>query len=403
MAALRVWEIACGGLGGKVESRIRQRYGPRGGLGERYVAGADGRGSDGAGGAAPSHDEVVAGIRAELASVLAPVLAPGGSYALLGYPRARNVGDYLIWLGTLELLRQHGHSPVYTCDRTTYSATELAIRLGPGGTVLLAGGGSLGDLWPAEQRFREQVVKDFPGVRIVVLPQSMHFGTAANLERAVAVFTRHPDLTLFLRDEASLEAARASFGTRTALCPDMAFGLPPIAPTGGQARGVLWLGRGDHECRHPPARPLPPGFRRWDWAARAGPPLGWPLLRRVSRALRATPLGVADRAGAALWGLAGDRLPAAHLSRGVAALNAAEVVVTDRLHGHILSLLLGRPQVVLDNRDGKVGAFAARWTAASPIVEIASCAADAVERATALLNGVWPPAFSAAGRGGRGR
>jgi pyruvyl transferase EpsO len=329
----------------------------------------------------------VAGIRADLARVLAPVLAPGGSYALLGYPRARNVGDYLIWLGTLELLRQHGHSPVYTCDRTTYSATELAIRLGPGGTVLLAGGGSLGDLWPPEQRFREQVVKDFPGVRIVQLPQSMHFGTAANLERAVAVFTRHPDLTLFLRDEASLEAARASFGERTALCPDMAFGLPPIPLADRAASGVLWLGRGDHECRHPPTRPLPPNFRRWDWAARAGPPLGWPLLRRVSRALTAAPLGVADRAGAALWGLACDRLPAAHLARGVAALNAAEVVVTDRLHGHILSLLLGRPQVVLDNRDGKVGAFAARWTASSPIVEIASCAADAVERATALLNG----------------
>src|SRR3546814_2699367 len=50
------------------------------------------------------------------------------------------------------------------------------------------------------------------------------------------------------------------------------------------------------------------------------------------------------------------------LRRGISMLSQGRVIVTDRLHAHILSLLLDIPQVVLDNMYGKVSAFAAQWT-----------------------------------------
>jgi exopolysaccharide biosynthesis predicted pyruvyltransferase EpsI len=340
-----------------------------------------------------SHAAVVAAVQAELDRVLAPHLDPPGPYAVVGYPRGRNIGEYLMWLGTVEHLRRRGIRPVYVCDRTSYARHELAARLGGQGTILHAGGGNLGDLWPHEQRFREQVLEDFPGARIVQLPQSMHFIRDESLERAQKVFAAHPDYTLLLRDPASFAAAREAFGPRTALSPDLAFGMSPLPATPAVPRGILWLARGDHESRHPPGD-LPAEVRRWDWATGHGRPFAWALGRRLGAALAGDgrvrrPRAAAD-AGHALVALAGERLAQDHLARGVNQLAAAEVVVTDRVHGHILTLLCGRPQVVLDNEDGKVHALVRGWTGGSPLVHLATSAEEALEKATVLRAGRLP-------------
>jgi exopolysaccharide biosynthesis predicted pyruvyltransferase EpsI len=335
------------------------------------------------------HAAVVAALRAELDRALTPILAEPGRYAVAGYPRGRNVGEYLLWLGTAEQLRCRGIRPAYVCDRTDYAPAALRASLGGSGTILLAGGGNLGDIWPPEQRFRERVIGDFPDMRIVQLPQSMHFRSEENLERATKVFAAHPDLILLLRDPISEGQAREAFGhDRAALCPDMAFGVPPLEAPQRTGHGVLWLGRTDRESRHPPVDRLPPNVRQWDWAVGHGRPFAWGLPRRLGAAVvRARPggPGAVTAAGHALVRYAGQRLAHDHVARGVDGLMAAEVVVTDRVHGHILALLLGRPQVVLDNGDGKVHSLVRGWTGASPRVHLATSAGEALAQATALL------------------
>ena len=54
------------------------------------------------------------------------------------------------------------------------------------------------------------------------------------------------------------------------------------------------------------------------------------------------------------------------LERGVALLSSGRRIVTDRLHGHILSLLLGRPHRLVDNCYGKLSSFVACWTEGAP-------------------------------------
>jgi pyruvyl transferase EpsO len=61
------------------------------------------------------------------------------------------------------------------------------------------------------------------------------------------------------------------------------------------------------------------------------------------------------------------------------------VVVTDRLHGHILALLLGIPHVVLDNSYGKLHHFIRTWTHASPLVRMAAAPDEATALARELL------------------
>ena len=219
------------------------------------------------------HAAVIAAVRDELDRVLDPYLRPrslrGGR--LPPGPQHRRVPHVA---GHGRAPAAPGIRPVYICDRTGYARHELAARLRGAGTVLLAGGGNLGDLWPHEQRFREQVLEDFPDTRIAQLPQSMHFRKDENLERAQKVFAAHPDFTVLLRDPVSFAAAQDAFGSRTVPSPDIAFGMPPVAAGDQRPHGILWLARGDHESRHPPGA-LPAEVRRWDWAAGHGRPFAW--------------------------------------------------------------------------------------------------------------------------------
>jgi pyruvyl transferase EpsO len=61
------------------------------------------------------------------------------------------------------------------------------------------------------------------------------------------------------------------------------------------------------------------------------------------------------------------------------------LVVTDRLHGHLLACLARRPNVVLDNVDGKVGAYFDSWSGALGFTKRAADARTAFELTTALL------------------
>ena len=68
-------------------------------------------------------------------------------------------------------------------------------------------------------------------------------------------------------------------------------------------------------------------------------------------------------------------------------LSRGKVIITDRLHGHILSLLLGIEHIVLDNNYGKLSSFYESWTRASDLAhwarspeEAAALARDLVRR-----------------------
>jgi pyruvyl transferase EpsO len=69
-------------------------------------------------------------------------------------------------------------------------------------------------------------------------------------------------------------------------------------------------------------------------------------------------------------------------------LASGRVVVADRLHAHILCLLLGIPHVVLDNNYGKLRRFCETWdTLSSPLVRWAESPAEALAAARAFLTG----------------
>lgn len=329
--------------------------------------------------AASTHWRLVDALRQGVLDAVTPLVRGARRVALLDFPDHSNVGDSAIWLGALTLLRASGLGPpVYCCDAATYDRRRLARAIGDG-TILFTGGGSFGDLWERHLRFREQVVADFPTHRIIQLPESVHFERAESLARARAVFDAHPDVTILVRDAESLSLVQREFRAASALVPDLAFGLGRLTQSVGVHRQpVLWLKRDDKEDRFRDARP----GATVDWIAEPVTPLvsrsaairrrglRWPWLRPLTdrQLQRAFPALATER-----------------LDRGVALLSSGRVVVTDRLHGHILSCMLGIPHVVLDNSYGKVHRFARQWTSTSPLVRLASTLGDAQAQAQSLL------------------
>ncbi|MDZ7281498.1 polysaccharide pyruvyl transferase family protein [Sphingomonas sanguinis] len=297
-------------------------------------------------------EDVIAGQREALLDLYRRHVTPGEPYALVDFPDHPNVGDSAIWLGEIALLHAVGAGdPAYVSrwDAFDEAAFRAACATGP---ILIHGGGNLGDIWPHHQHFREYLIARFHDRRIVQLPQSIHFRDEAHRNRFAALVDSHPDFHLYVRDTVSLDLARKYFTCPSTLAPDSAFGLGSIERPALADCQVLMLLRSDAERA---ARDDAPLLALTDTVA-----LDW---------LDEPPVDAS-----APTGRARERV-----ERGLKLLARGERIVTDRLHGHILALLLGIRHVVLDNDYGKVGAYIAAWTAESPLVRQARSAQEAAE------------------------
>ena len=336
----------------------------------------------------PPPNGLVGSLQATIDECIAACLPAGCRVAHVGFPNHWNTGDPAIWLGTHAALARHGCSVAYQCAWQDYDRELMARQIG-GGPILIAGGGNLGDLWPNHQLFRERILADFPENPVLQLPQSLCFEQEKNLERFRALCARHSRFHLLLRERRSLASAAQLLDVPISLCPDMAFGLGllerPVVPTAD----VLWLLRSDKESCGA-LRDLPGGFVQRDWldlgvedadAERNAVKLGIRIQDLVNAArngpANATPVfsALAEAYEALAW---------LRVDRGLRLLSRGRAIVTDRLHGHILGLCLGIPQVVLDNSYHKISSTFETWTAPSAITRWADSFEQAVSHCQAL-------------------
>ena len=324
--------------------------------------------------------DLVLALKAQVVATLSEALGSDRRVALLDYPNHRNVGDNAIWLGERTALAEVGAQLVYCADLRSFDLETLRHRLGQG-VVLLHGGGSFGDIWPEHQVFRELMVSECPDLRIIQLPQTIHFEDPANLARSREALRGHPQLIVLVRDQRSLRVAEDQLNLAARLCPDMAFAIGPHNRSAEPRIPILWLARTDHETTsgRPPLSEA--DVEVVDWIGAAS--------RSNRRVLRADKLhrriapDLARRTGRVVnpvrWlGPWMDQMAAHQLRRGARLLSQGQVVVTDRLHGHILCSLMDIPHVVLDTGYGKLSEFIAAHTASTPLVAQASSITEAL-------------------------
>lgn len=301
-----------------------------------------------------STDQVVGTLASRFASTLDRILPPG-RLALVDFPDHSNVGDSAIWLGEIAYLRRADRMPAYVSALGDHDDAAMAAAIG-GGTILIHGGGNFGTLWPKHEAFRLRMLRRHRDRAIVQMPQSIHYDAPERAEEMAAAIRDHGRFTLLVRDAKSLAFARERFDCVVELCPDAALMLGRLPRPARAVAPVFALLRTDHERANGADAELPPGVIADDWLEEDKH-----ARDRIRMALKLRRLLVRDPQERRL--VRQRMLAEWRVKRGLAMLAQGETVVTDRLHAHILSLLLDIPHVLLDNSYGKVAGFADQWTA----------------------------------------
>jgi pyruvyl transferase EpsO len=305
--------------------------------------------------------EIIAHLQDTIYSVLSPLVPLSWQFAYVYLPDHINAGDSAIWLGSLRyFLKVKNTRPAFVCATENPLRDDLERAL-PEGPIFLHGGGNFGDLWPVFQENRERILELYPDRKIIQLPQTVYFDKPEAVRKAAAVIKGHPDFTLLVRDRRSLEFALDAFSCEVRLCPDMAFVLGPLARPKEPSGPLLLLLRDDRERMEPTRCELPAGTVTADWRDEDEPGL-----RRVSR--RRAVMKLVTECGLGAMNRFRRRelryrmLAEARLAHGLRLLSSGRFVITDRLHGHILCMLLGTPHIALDTQQGKLSGLVESWT-----------------------------------------
>ncbi|WP_037078480.1 polysaccharide pyruvyl transferase family protein [Neorhizobium vignae] len=276
-------------------------------------------------------------------------IRPDEAIAILDFPDIRNCGDSAIWLGEMAYLQQrYAKRPSYVCTTDDFSPDELKSSA-PNGPIFIHGGGNFGDIWVFHQDFRERVMELFPDRQIVQFPQSIHYKSAERLEQSKRAIGKHRNFVLLVRDEESFQFAKENFDCQVYLCPDMAFCIGKIEPAAPEFP-VLAMLRQDKEQVGTVDFSAYPDIPKEDWITESQSKV------RVAKALGAASallhLTPSEMRLRKLDAAANNRF-----QRGIRQISRGKAIVTDRLHVHICSLLIGRSHAVLDNNYGKIRRF----------------------------------------------
>lgn len=311
-----------------------------------------------------AHRAVIDGLRDQLLSTYAG-LGLGRRVAIVDAPLHDNVGDSLIWLGERHLLRALGISVIYAGDTHSFRDSDIA-RLPSDCAILIHGGGNLGDLWEDHQELRLRVLEQAADRRVVQLPQTANFRDPDKLEVARRAFSRHPDFHILCRDQTTLDLAAEINRGRALLCTDSALALRPRRrPEPGTRRPLLCRTDGEGLVADQPDDTI-------DWIGTdPGSRLDRAYRWAIGKYWRFSPHPGKDGIPPRLLARYIDGLCWLRQQYGIEVFDGTEGAIVDRLHAHILLMLLDVPHVVIDSGYGKLSSFMADWTGQSPLVALA--------------------------------
>ncbi|WP_375514721.1 polysaccharide pyruvyl transferase family protein [uncultured Nostoc sp.] len=351
----------------------------------------------------------------KIKEILHRALEQAGTFeqcALLDYPEHRNVGDHLIWLGSIFYLSDVAKTKInYTAAIKNFSGSAMEKQIGKA-PIFLNGGGNLGDIWPEYQAFREHIISKYRDRPIIILPQSIYFANPFNLTKAALIFNSHPNLTLFARDQYSYEIALKHFyNCHIILSPDMVFQMvemPGLSFQSNSELPILYHCRQDKELEPSfvSASINLPNLIVEDW-------LSFKLLEKfddlpVAVELQQLSQKVGQRNSETnqesvswhkwyyhhpyvakfnqLYNPSVHQKAWAFMYSGIQQFQQYRLVITNRLHGHILCTLLGIPHIFLPNSYHKNKMFYETWTSQIPFCRFVKDASELEANVRELLD-----------------
>lgn len=148
-------------------------------------------------------------------------------------PTHGNLGDQAIAVATLKMLKEQfcDFNVVTINDVDTFKCIyDIKKIIKPSDIIFLHGGGNVGDLYPINERQRTQIIKNFSNNKIVIMTQTAYFSSSLQgriqLRRSTKIYNSHKDLIIFAREKKTYEFMKKKFyNANIKLIPDIVFYL----------------------------------------------------------------------------------------------------------------------------------------------------------------------------------
>lgn len=287
---------------------------------------------------------------------------------LLDLPNYYNPGDQLIWEGNEQIFEKLGVKIKYRSSLHFFNP----LKVSKSDCIVLQGGGNFGDLYSKHQKFREYIISTYPDNKIIILPVTIHFSNKINLTKSAKLFSKHKNLVICVRDNNSYKIVEDNFmSSKNYLLPDTAFAIENIEKNiiKKPSNKVLFLRRTDKEKGKNSSKNTINLIKYLDVS-------DWPtydqreiklsshlfflyLNRLILKCWKIFGLHWSEKND--VYGIIKFHSKERQINSAVEFLNQYDLVISTRLHGHILACLLGIPNIMLNNSYGKNKNFYETW------------------------------------------
>ena len=258
----------------------------------------------------------------------------------------QNLGDMAITYAQKKFLQElYPEAEIVLVPSTqTYVALKtIKRRVGQKDIITIAGGGNMDDKYQSLEDARLFVIKNFPRNKIVSFPQTVCFSETPNgqksLKRSRRIYSKHKDLTIFMREGNAFLRAKEYFpNVNVRLCPDIVLYLNETKPQTDRVN-ILCCLRKDKEqnisdqAREDIIKAVTENYEN--------------VLCRdtVEVALADCQIDTYEKTLKEFWAM----------------LRTCKLVITDRLHCMIFCAITGTSCIVMDNTNKKISGVYKQW------------------------------------------
>lgn len=304
------------------------------------------------------HEDKISELRSIINSQLTPLI--DNDYIFLDLPYYANLGDTLIWEGTLCFLKQLPYKCLYSTSLDYYSKPLISKET----IIILQGGGNWGDLWPVHHEFRKKVIEDFPENRVIVFPQSVCYQDPMNLLKDAEFYNTYSNVIICVRDRQSYEILDNHLSNQLLLVPDMAFFID-VSKYRKRTKSdkILFARRNDKELNEDmELKIIPEEAEIHDWPTLDKCPSYYKRLTELRKCTekidRFCSSHITDKVADLYWK---KIVRPYNIKIAIQFLCNYSIVYSTRLHVSILSILLKKKLYVLDNNYAKTMNFLKTW------------------------------------------
>lgn len=246
-------------------------------------------------------------------------------------------------------------------DKKFFSLQEKELRsfINPNTTILMNGGGNFGDLWRINTIKRNNVVSWFKDNIIIFFPQTVNYEKKNMISSDSDIYASNKNLIMTFRSFESHRFALEHFNkTKSLMIPDVSFMIGNIKPLISPLYDILIIRRTDKESK----------YEKIIWEKSF-----YDLLRFSYSYLDIDWFYYKEEINLETMGYFNIKLDSHNSSIYLNKLmeqrkllinkiiSQGKVIITDRLHVSIYSVLLGKPHVIVDEKYKKI--FNTRETA----------------------------------------